>query len=456
MGIVESCKNIKTEENKEILKNTVKMAWPSVLESFLMSLTGFVDSIMVGVLGISAIASVGLTVQPRFIGMSVFIAISVAVSSLVARRRGEDDRESANKVLRTAMLLGLALVVIVSTLFVVFADFIMMICGSNADTHDNSVGYLRIVMGTLVFNVIGMIINAAQRGAGNTRISMITNMTSNVVNVICNFLLIEGRFGFPAMGVMGAATATAIGAFVACVLSVISLLKKDRFIYIAAVKSFIAEKKDLQSGLKVGVSAFLDQIFLRIGFLLFALTVANLGTIEYGSHQIGSNFMALSFAFADGLAVASVALVGRSLGQKRTDLAKKYANTCILLGFACAVFITAILMFFGMELFALFDQTPEVLEYGRMIINLLCVVMYVQIAQVTILGCLRGAGDTKYTAVVSLLSVGIARPLASYILCYPLGLGLMGVWLGLFCDQIIRLSMGWFRYKKGNWLKIKI
>lgn len=442
--------------SRKILRTTIDMAWPSVLESFLVSLTGFVDTIMVSALGTTAIAAVGLTTQPKFMGLCIFFALSTALSSIVARRRGEEDRDSANKVLRMALFLGLIVTLLTSVGFILGADFIINLAGSAPETHQDAVDYFVIIMAGIVFTTITMIINAAQRGAGNTKISMRTNVTSNLVNVVFNYLLIGGNFGFPALGVKGAAVATVIGTMVGCVMSIISISKKSSFIYFREVKGFFASRRDIRSTLDVGASAFVEQVFLRIGFFLFLLTVAKLGTTELAAHQIGMNFMSISFSFADGLAVASVALVGRSLGEKRQDMARIYSSACQRLGVLCAIGVSIIFFFFGRSLFSLFSQEQLILDYGDMIMKILCFVIYLQIEQVTVLGCLRGAGDTKYTALVSLISVAIIRPGASWLFCYPMGMGLFGVWLGLCADQLVRFLMGYMRFRKGSWLKIKI
>lgn len=442
--------------NKQILKTTLAVAWPAVLESFLVSLTGFVDTIMVSVLGATAIAAIGLSTQPKFIAWSIFIAMSTAVSSVVARRRGEQDRESANKVLRTALITGLILTVVIAIAFICIADFVINLAGSEPETHELAVDYFKIMMFGLVFTSITLIINAAQRGAGNTKISMRTNVTANLVNMLFNFLLIEGRFGFPALGVNGAALATVIGTMVGCAMSIISLFNSNGFLYIKAVKGLLATKRDIMSTLNVGSSAFVEQIFMRTGFLLFTMTVAKLGTIPLAAHQIGMNFTSISFSFADGLAVASVALVGRSLGEKRSDLARLYTSMCQRLGLVCAVVISSIFFLFGGKMFTLFSSDPEILEYGGMIMTILCFVLFVQIQQVTIIGSLRGAGDARYTAFISLISVAFIRPFSTWLLCFPLGLGLMGAWLGFGCDQTLRFILSWLRFRKGEWLKIKL
>ena len=134
-------------DERTVLKTTLNIAWPSILESFLISLVGMVDTVMVGSLGSYAIAAVGLTTQPKFIALAVFMSLNVAISAIVARRRGEGDRDSANRVLVQALIISVALTVVISVVTVIWADPIIRLCGSAPDTHDAAVGYLRIIQG---------------------------------------------------------------------------------------------------------------------------------------------------------------------------------------------------------------------------------------------------------------------------------------------------------------------
>jgi putative MATE family efflux protein len=441
---------------RQIIRDTLSVAWPSVLESFFTSLAGVVDTIMVGSLGSYAIAAVGLTNQPKFLGLAVFLSLNVAVSAIVARRKGAGDRESANKVVRMLLLATIALTVIVSTVFVTFASPIVRLAGSQPDTHEAAVEYLQIIMGGSIFSTVSLVLNAAQRGAGNTRIAMITNIISNLVNVVFNYLLIGGNLGFPALGVRGAAIATVIGTVCACCLSIASVLRKDGFICLRSVKGWLADKQSVKSVFNVGSSAFVEQICLRIGFLLFAITVANLGTVQMAAHQIGMNMMSMSFSIGDGFSVAAVTLIGQSLGRSRPDMAKIYGNVCQKTGLLCAVVISSIYFVFGRQIFSLFTSEAEVLQYGSMIMRILSITLFFQIEQVVLFGCLRGAGDTRFTAVVSLISVTFIRPGLSWLLCYPIGLGLMGAWLGTASDQFVRFLLTFCRFRKGNWTKLKL
>lgn len=440
----------------EIIKNTIHIAWPSVLESFSVNLAGMIDIMMVGSLGTSAIAAVGLTSQPKMLALGFFFALNTAVSSIVARRKGEENREGANQVLRLALLLTIGFTIIIAACCVVFAHPIISFAGSQPDTHEMAVEFYRLTMLGILFTTISMVINSAQRGAGNTRISLVTNVLSTAVKTILNLLLISGNLGFPALGIRGAAIATVIGQAFACLLSIRSIFTKTGFIQFNAANGYFADKLSRSSMVKVGGSALVEQVCLRVGFLLFVKTIASLGTTEMAAHQIGMNMMSLTFSIGDGFSIAAVTLIGQSLGQKRPDLAKLYGSTCQRIGLCCAGVISIFYILFGRDLFALFDTNPTVLDYGVNIMRILSVILFLQIAQVVQFGCLRGAGDTRFTAAVSLISVTIIRPGMSWLLCYPLGMGLIGAWLGTGCDQVVRFLLSYLRFRSGKWTKLKL
>ena len=216
-------------DKKQVAK-VLQIAWPAVLEAFFVAFVGLVDSFMVSSLGSEAVASVGLTTQPKFVGLAFFFAVNVSLSALVARRKGEQNREGANKIFVTALALILVAAVGISILLVAFAEPIIAFCGSEPETHEGAVTYFRIIMGGMIFNCIQMGVNAAQRGCGNTKITMRTNLVSNTVNVIFNYLLIQGNFGFPALGIKGAALATIASQFCGMIWVLAHFINKKSFI----------------------------------------------------------------------------------------------------------------------------------------------------------------------------------------------------------------------------------
>jgi putative MATE family efflux protein len=445
-------------KTKPLVKTTLRMAWPSVLECFFIHLVGLVDSLMVSRLGAYAVAAVGLTIQPRFIGLALFFAVNMAVSALVAWRKGENNRREGNQIFLTALCFSLIAGIIISIFSVYIASLALRLVGSAADTHDAAVTYLRIVMVGMIFQVISMIINAAQRGSGNTQISMRTNLTANIFNIIFNYLLIGGNLGFPALGVRGAAIATVLSSMIACGMSIQSLFRKDSFIQ---VKYLWTEKikPALEAGkhiMKFAYTALIEQLLMRFGFLMVALLVARLGTNAIAIQQVAMNVMGISFSFGDGLQIAAVSLIGQSMGRGQPELARRYGNICQRIGNIISIILAVLYLVGGRWFFGLYFTNPAMVDTGARIMNLMMIIVLLQIAQVIYLGCLRGAGDIKITALISLLGIAFVRPLSSYILAYPMGLGIIGIWLGCICDQAVRMGLSSLRFRQGKWMKRKL
>ncbi len=439
-------------------KNAFNMAWPAVIESFFVAFAGLVDSLMVSRLGAYAVAAVGLTTQPKFLGLALFFAVNIAVSALVARRRGESNKDDANRILITAIVFIVIAAAAVSTLCLVLADQIILFCGSTPETHGSAVIYFRIIMGCMIFNCIQMGINSAQRGAGNTKITMVTNITSNTINIIMNYMLIEGHCGFPALGIHGAAIATVLGTVVACVMSISSICKAGCFVSIPHIISSRIKPafQSFKSIVKIGYGIFFEQILMRIGFMLTAIMAAKQGTSAMAAHQVGMNIMGLTFSFGDGLQAAAVALIGRSLGENNKEMAKKYGRICMIYGGIIATVLCLVYYFGAGLLMGLFFKEAEIIATGVSIMRVIIFIVIFQIIQVVYMGCLRGAGDTLYTAVASTISVTIVRTTGSYIFGYMLDFGITGIWLGVLLDQISRFCFASIRYKSGKWTEIKI
>lgn len=241
-------------------------------------------------------------------------------------------------------------------------------------------------------------------------------------------------------------------------MSVLSVLNKDGFISIP----YIVQNKikpafsSFVNLVKVGYSVFFEQILMRVGFMMTAVMAANQGTDAMAAHQVGMNIMGLSFSFGDGLQAAAVALIGRSLGAGDKELAKEFGRICRMMGAVIAVCLSVMYFFGARPLFSLFFAEEHIVTIGVNIMMVIIFVVVFQISQVIYMGCLRGAGDTFYTAVASTISVTIIRTLGSYLGGYVFGLGIVGIWLGVLADQISRFIFATVRFKAGKWTEIKI
>lgn len=442
--------------SKEAYQKTFHLAWPSMTESVLVCLTGAVDTMMVGSISPQAISAVGITNQPKFILLALIFSLNVGITAVIARRKGENNKDGANRCLKQTLLISTILAILLFGIGNLIAEPLLRFAGAGNDIISDAVLYFRIIMVGIFFNSIGLAINAAQRGVGNTRISMTTNLTANVVNVIFNYFLINGIWIFPKWGVAGAAVATALGNFVAFLMALYSIIPKDRYISLFSKSSWKFDKQTMASVTKVASSACAEQVAMRIGFFLYAKIVAGLGTIPFATHQVCMSIMSISFGFGDGFSVAAATLVGQSLGAKRPDKARIYGSICqrMALIISTGLFIAFIL--WRKPIVGLFTKDATIIEQGAIIMIIMAFTTHAQTSQVIITGCLRGAGDALHVALTSLLSIGIVRPLLTWLLCYPIGWHLPGAWIGVMLDQYLRLIINYIHFAKGKWTKIKL
>ena len=439
-----------------MFRRAFSTAWPAMMESFFVTLAGMIDTMMVAELGSYAVSAVGLTAQPKFIGLTLFIGINVAVSALVARRKGEQRPDDAHEIVWTSILMTLVLCAVVTLVFVVFSPQMMQLAGSNSDTHEAAVEYFRIIMGGIFFNVITMVINAAQRGSGNTRLSMTTNLTSSIV--IFNYLLIGGHLGFPAWGIRGAAIATVLGSVVSAVMAFFSLFRRNSYIRFSVMRRMgIRMKKEcIRAIWRLAGTTSLENIAMRVGFLATALIAARLGTEEFAAHNVGMNVLGLGFSFADGMQVAAIALAGEALGAGKKETARAYGSICQRIGFAISVLLALLLLFGGRWFYSLYFKEEHIIEMGVAISRWIMVIVLLQISQIIYTGCLRAAGDVRYTLRAALISVTGIRTVVTVVLVLVFHMGLTGVWLGILSDQLFRFTLMRIRFKQGKWVNLKI
>lgn len=436
--------------------NILKISVPAALETLLIGIVGLIDTVMVSGCGTEALAAVSITQQPVFVTLAISFGLNAGITAIVARRRGEGDREGANKALRQAMLICVIAGLIVTILAEVLAVPFLRLAQAQDDTIDYATVYFRYVSIALVFNYLRLIICAALRACGNTNTTLITNIVANGVNIVLNYCLIGGHFGFPALGVKGAAIATAIGNSIAFVIAFLVVFCKNGFIKLSFKDNWRFDRETTKNIIVVSNPAFIEQLFMRFGFFLIGMIVNGLGTSASAMNAIISGLISLAFNITDGFSIGCASLVGSSLGEKKKGKAFAYSRLSQILSFALGCIMISIIFLFRVPLSKLFSDDAEIIDGASNVLYFAVFVIFPQSLQWVTTGALRGAGDVSFTARTSMISVAIIRPVFSYCLCYPLGLGLLGSWIGMFLDQLIRFIVNNYRLCHFKWTEKKV
>lgn len=449
----------------DLYKKSISIAWPATLEGALLSIIGSVDMMMVGAIagkGTESIAAVGLTAQPRMILLILAQSLCIGTTALVARRKGEEDAAGANSVLQQSMYVITLLGALMTLAGYCGARPLMEMAGAQADTLEPAVAYFRVIALGFMFNCWSLCLCAAMRGVGKTQITMVTNIAANLVNVFFNFCLINGNLGFPALGVRGAAIATVIGTFVSCVIAFwFALHPRAELRLKLGIPRF--DRRTISGLYKVGASSMLEGASLRVGFFINSRLIAGLGTPIFTAYNIVQQVGSLSYTVGDGIAAAGTSLVGQSLGAKRPDLAMANVKISRKLSIVTSILLMLIIFLIRRPLALLFTRDETIISSVSLAFLVVVAGMIHQNGRIVYSGCLRGAGDVKYVAIVSLISVALMRPILTYLLCYPLNralpllhLAVTGPWVAFVIDSIVRSSLLEHRINRGKWLNIQL
>lgn len=439
--------------SKMLYKDIVTIAWPSLLELMLTQLASMVDMIMVGRLGASALTAVGLTTQPKFLIIAILTSINVGTTALVARNKGRGKQEKANLVLRQAILVNIFISVLISIIMFFTAEPIIKFMGAtDALSLKEGTEYLKIQMfGILALGLTGTI-TAALRGAGNSKTAMIYNLMGNLVNVVFNYALIYGNFGFPELGVAGASIATVIGQFASFIMACVAVTRDRNYVRFRLKDGMKPNLKMMGDISDIGIPALIEQIVMRIGLIAYAKTVASLGTLAFAVHNVCMNIQALSFMNGQAFAVSATSLVGQSLGKKRADMAQLYAVRSRRTGTLVSVVLMILFFVFPRQIISLYNSDPEIVNLGAKILLMVSIIQIPQGSQFIISGILRGAGDTKATAMIITVTTLFLRPVLAIIMINVFHMGLEGAWIALIADQLLRSLLVLLRFSSGKWI----
>lgn len=452
-----------TETLGSMYGRLLTIAWPAALEGLLLALMNSFDTMMVGKLGPAAIASVGLCSQPRMIMLLVTQSLCVGTTAVVARRRGEGNQEAAVSTLKQSLAIMLGLGLLMMLIGNVCARPLLTFAGAGDDTLPGAMTYFRIQASFFLMNNITLCICAAMRGIGKTKITMVVNMIANIVNVFLNYCLIGGHLGFPALGIKGAAIATVTGTTVSAMLALFVILRKGGYLSVLPFTGFSFDRATIHSLITVGSGTIMESVFMRIGFLINGKLIAGVSTAAYATNQIVSQVTSLTFTLGDGVSSACTSLIGQSLGANQPRKAISYSKigqrTCLFMSSTLIIFTLLTKRYIA----ELFTEDAEIIFGASLCFIVILFGMYPQNMRVMISGCLRGAGDVRYVAMVSLISVTILRPLTTWLFCYPLNnmfpgmwLGFMGGWISFDIDAVCRWLLLQVRINKGEWVKIKL
>lgn len=407
--------------------------------------------LMVGIVSVSALAAVGMSMQFMMIINVLMTLYVVGANALISRFIGQGRKKRASAILYSLMLFAAVASVFVSIIAYVGSENFYAWMGAKDDVIKEGAAYFKIISLGIVFIFIDTLLYNALSAAGDTKNSLYIKLISSGINAFLNYVFIFGHYGFDAMGIEGAAYATVIS-YIFNVFAYYMLLKKrgSKLDILPIVRVI-----DIKRAIKVGWSAALDRGISSFSFLLFVSIIAAYGTAELAGYQVGLRIEGIAFMPGFGFAIAASALVGQSLGARDKDRAYRMGIISARVAYIFMGSVGAVLVLFPEFLVGFFTkdvQTIAIASYYLIFVGLSQIplaLMFVYSA------ALRGAGATKTTLKVNILSLWLFRVIPSYI-AYKMGYGIVVIFIIMNVETLIKGIIYRYIYNKREWLDTKI
>ena len=447
------------------LASVLFLAWPAIVEQIMLTLVQYVDTAMVGSLGSSATAAVGLTSSTTWLFNGLFNAAAVGFSVQVAQHLGAGRQEEAKRVTWQALRFVGLFGVLLGAIAFVLSFFLPAMLGADPAIRPDASLYFRIMACAMPFTLGSNMFSAIIRCSGDTKTPMILNLMINVLNIVLNTLFIyQPRqvelFGVSfqvwgaGWGVGGAAFASALSTAIVACLFVLVIFRRKSPVQIGLKNRYSFDRHCLGTAWKLGLPVALERATMSIAQIVITAVITGIGTVAVAANHLAVTAESISYLPASGVAVAGTTLVGQAIGAGRKDLAQRFARMVSWMGVAIMTAGGAVLFFFAPQLIQIFSTDPEVIDLGSQVLRIVAFAEPLFGASIVASGALRGAGDSRGPFLISLATMWGVRITLSLLLAGQLGL--LGVWLAMAAELCVRGIVFMVRLYRGKWLHIEL
>ena len=418
----------------------LKLAYPVILGMLGHTLVAFVDNVMVGQLGTAELAAVSLANSFMFIAMSLGIGFSTAITPLVAKADGEGNFHYGKLTFKH----GLFLCVILS--FILFLGVflskpILYVMQQPQEVVELAIPYLNLVAASLIPLIVFQSFKQFSDGMSMTKYPMIATLIANIINIVLNYLFIFGKFGFPELGIVGAAIGTLVSRIIMVFYLWFLLLRNNKTRPYLLDLNFLNLSKEMINKLfNLGFPSAM-QMFFEVAIFTAAIWLSGiLGKNPQAANQIALNLSSMTFMVAMGLSVVAMIRVGNQMGLNKYAELRRIAFSIFLIAILFAIIFASLFLIFNdilPKLYLDFDDPSkifdnyEVLEIAKTLLIIAAIFQISDTIQVIALGALRGMQDVLIPTLITFISYWVIGFPISYYLSMYTEYKSTGIWIGL-------------------------
>lgn len=437
-----------------LTRQLIALAAPIVLSNLAYTLLGVVDTAFMGRVGTLALGAVGLANITYLTAAVVLRSATGGTLPFVARTYGAGDLPAAGRYLKHFIVLALA----ISPMALVLPWFFRLFFAVTKPDHEvaaQAMAYMNIRLIELPFALVHSAVVGFLIGIGNSRLPMALAWLAVSVNLVANYVLVFGKLGLPALGLIGAAWGTVIAVTVQTAAGIIIVYSRYRVPY-RLTKLELPTIRDIASMVKVGLPLGLGDGIDVGAFSVFFALISRLGTAELAASEVANQITAIAFMPGLALGSATGSLVGRYIGAGKPSVAEAAGYRGVALGVGVMGVAGILFLTIPRLLIAPFTHDPDVIKLGIVLLRVMAFYQIFDAMNIIFRGALNGAGDTRFTFVATTVTAwGIFIP-GAYLAAFKLGWGIAGAWIGALAYLVTLGIISALRFRSGRWKSIKL
>jgi putative MATE family efflux protein len=432
-------------------KKILNISLPAAFNSMLDMLQVITDLIMVGTISAFAVAAVGVGLQSLMLIFAVLTLFQVGTNALISRFKGAGKMNQASLALSTLLQFAFVLSMFIVPIWYFGSSWLYVWFDVAPEVMELGSGYVQILTFMMPFIFMRLVFITALSATGDTKTPLYVKMVSIVLNVCLNYLLIFGNFGFPELGVMGAAIATVVVNVLELLVYVVLYVRKK-----TPFKPMIRFSKNMfHRALKVGLPASFERTLTMGSFTFFTATIAHYGTEVLAGYQIGLRVEGMAFMPGIGFTIAAMALMGQGLGAKKPDQAREDVMLVMKYAIGLMFFLSFFMIFTPEMIVSLFTNDAQTIKEASLYLKIVGLSQIPLAISFVLSGALRGAGDSKRTLKISLTSLWLVRIIPAIVLTWYFE-DVIWVYIAMISDTFVKAFFMWRAFDKGEWKRIKV
>nr|WP_207715184.1 MATE family efflux transporter [Clostridium beijerinckii] len=431
-----------------------------MIEQTFVMLLGTCNTMMAGHIGEQAVSAIGMVDSINNMFISFFAALSVGATVVVAQQIGRNKPKKANETAKQAIVSGILVSLIITLLLWIFRIKLINVLYGSAEelVKIDAKLYLEFTLLTYPFIAIEQIANGILRGCGDTKTPMQITIFMNLINIALGYTLIFGinALNIPSFGIAGAAVAIAIARLIGTLIIMLVLFRGSKIIKLKKIFPFKFDMEIQKNIFNIGIPAGMEQVIFNAGKLIVQMFIVTMGTASIAANAISSSIAIMINVPGNSLCLAATTFVGQYVGRNDIKGAKSTLIYLTKFGTICLVSLGLIFIPISKWLASLYTNVPEVINISATLTRSNSIALIAWGISFILSSGLKGAGDTRYTMLTAFIGMWIFRIFAGYILGIVLGIGVLGIWIAMYIDWIVRGLMYCFRLRGNNWLKHRI